>query len=241
MKLKREIAKLEDVAEGQRSYYRAEGNRFVLCDEIEIEMPDVAGLIAKRDELLATVARHRGVEDEYKTLKADKETRDTENAKKRGDWDALQGQMVEKHTAELRQRDERITALLGQVEARTVDAELTKAIAEAKGVPGLLLPALKPLVRLVEKDGIFTAQVVTETGTPRVADGKGTPFTVTDLVAEFKANELYGRAFEPSGAGGGGALKSTDNGGKIMTIPADNFDAVLANLDAVAKGTVKVA
>jgi hypothetical protein len=201
------IDKLEDVAEELRGLYSEKDGKFHLdVDGIE----DTGGLkralqaerkaredldkkikkweaLGKTDEEIAELIRKLD-EDEHK------------DAEKKGEWEKLRAQMNEKHAKELAKRDEQISALRGRLNAELVDAKATSAIAAQKGVPDLLLPHVQ---RHVKVDENFNVLVVDAKGDPRV-NGKGEPLSISELVAEMKSTETYGRAFEGTGHSGGG-------------------------------------
>ena len=54
--------------------------------------------------------------------------------------------------------------------------------------------------------------LVDANGTPRI-NAKGEPLTIKDVVAEMRASDTFGRAFEGSGASGGGTPPKTQSGG----------------------------
>lgn len=119
-------------------------------------------------------------------------------------FQAAKTQLIEKHNGELASRDERISALTGTVSSLLIDQVATAALAEAKGSVDLLLPHIKNNTRVKEADGKFTVEVVDKDGNARIGNGKGDPMTIKDLIAEMKASESFGRAFDASGASGSG-------------------------------------
>lgn len=122
--------------------------------------------------------------------------------------------MLEKHNKDLESKDGRIKALSGVVERHLVDAQATAAIAEAKGVPALLLPHVKASTRVIEEDGDFAVRVVDAQGNPRV-NGKGEYLSIADLVREMRESEVYGRAFDAPGGSGSGAQEGRNVQGSL--------------------------
>lgn len=148
---------------------------------------------------------YEGVDpEEFRRLKQEAEERAAKDAEAKGEWDKLKEQIVSKHQAELVSKEQRIQALQGALESHLIDARATAAIVAAKGVPQLLLPHVKSRLRVVEAEGKFDVQVLDASGGQLIADAKGTPAGIADLVESFKADPIYGRAFEASGASGGG-------------------------------------
>lgn len=85
-----------------------------------------------------------------------------------------------------------------------IDSQATSAIASNKGIPELLLPAIKSRTKVVKSaEGRFSSVVVDADGETRF-NGKGDPMTIAELVIELKDDKTYGRAFEADVQGGGG-------------------------------------
>lgn len=117
--------------------------------------------------------------------------------------DAARASIAEANKKELEKRDQRNQALQAQLYGMMVDSAAVSAVAEAKGVPELLLPFIKQQVKVVEQDGQFKVQVVDGQGEVRYG-ATGAPMTIKELVTEMKANEKYGRLFESEAPAGGG-------------------------------------
>ena len=132
--------------------------------------------------------------------------------------------MAAKHLADMQGKDTVITNYRAAVEQLLVDAQATAAIAEAKGIPQLLLPHIKGRVKVLEENGQFKVQILNAAGGQMVADAAGTPATFKHLIDEFKADPIYGRAFEGTGASGGGANQTrATSTGKPMALSAFNL------------------
>ena len=199
---------------------------------------EVAGLKANQAEALkeakaakAALKNYDGIDpEEYKALKAAAAEAEEKRAAAAGDFETLKKQMIEagakkektlidQHTRQLSERDAKEAKLTKSLEKRLVQAELTKAIAAAKGDPDLLLPYAERFVRTRETDDDFEAFVVDGSGNARVADGKGTPMTF-DMFVEQDLMQKFPRAFDGTGSSGGGASKSTGGAGGAKNIPA---------------------
>lgn len=217
MALKAKIDNLEGVDPAFHSLYAPaeDGSGFVLGVE-GAEDVYAAGLKSNRDAILAEkqqleekIKKYNGVDpDEYIRLKQAQEAQEREKHQQEGNWQALEKQLVERHQADTQAKDTRIKALETALHSELVESKLTNAIANAKGVPELLIQPMKRAVQVVELEGgKFTTKVVDPaTGQPRIGDTKGTPMSLDQLVEEFKANPVYGRAFEaPNNGGTGGA------------------------------------
>lgn len=141
--------------------------------------------------------------DEFKALKEQAEKLAQTEAEKKGQYEALLNQHTSKFNSDREKWTQREKQLFSTIENNLVDAQAASALAAEKGVVELLLPHVKRFVRVVEEDGRFQAQVVDAQGNPRIND-KHEPMTIHQLVQEMKSNTVYGRAFEGTGASGGG-------------------------------------
>jgi hypothetical protein len=111
------------------------------------------------------------------------------------------------HSREIEKRDGRERTLMSQVEKLLIDNQAAAAIAKHKGTPELLIPVLRPRLKVEEVDGVFSVKVLDEKGAQEFAihDSKAVPATIEDLVLKFKTDPVYGRAFEGSGQSGTGS------------------------------------
>ncbi|MBF0481702.1 MAG: hypothetical protein HQK81_12350 [Desulfovibrionaceae bacterium] len=231
MALKLTLENLDGLNEAQKPLYVERDGKFHLdVDGIE----DTSGLksalekerTARRD-FEKKYGQLKDVDpEEYARLKKEAEDRATADAEKKGQFDDLRARLVEKHKAELDAVTGKVTAMQSALEKHLVDAVATAAIAEAKGVPALLLPHVKASVKVVEVNGQYTVQVVDANGNERIMDGKGTPMTIADLVADMKKDEIFGRAFEGSGASGAGTHPSSGHNNNAKSMPRGQFFAL---------------
>jgi len=227
MALKLTVDSLEAVDEPLRGFYEQDGDKFKLkVDGVE----DTSGLRSALEkerkaarELEKKVKRWESLgksDEEIQSLLTAAEQAEQEKATKAGEWDKLRAQMNEKHEAALKAKADEASKMRTTLERYLVDAAATSAIAAAKGVPELLLPHVQQHVKVVEEDGDYIARVVDQRGDPRV-NAKGEHMTISELVAEMRQSEVFGRAFEASGntgigkqpgngAGGAGATKKSD-------------------------------
>ena len=121
-------------------------------------------------------------------------------------------QMAAKHQAEVEALRTEAGRYRGLLETNLIESQAVAAIAAAKGVPELLLPHLRGRVKVLEQDGKFNLQILDAAGNPMVADASGTPATFKHLVDSFKADPIFGRAFEGSGASGPGGSGNPGGG-----------------------------
>jgi hypothetical protein len=150
-------------------------------------------------------------------------------AQSKGDWATREQQLKDQlakditkreqhYESEIKTREEKLQGMQRALDRYIIEAQATAAISAAKGTPELLMPHIARQVRIVEENGEYVARILDAQGQPRIADIKGTPFTIRHLVEEMKADPIYGRAFEASGAGGSGASNANRAGGNAKTI-----------------------
>jgi hypothetical protein len=208
-------------------------------DELDGE---VAGLKAKNIELLIAqkdfkvkLAKFDGLDVARLTaLEQAEKDRETTNAKKRGDWEALSKKKDEDHLAALMAKDKAIAARDVKLEDALVGEAVTRAITEAEGNSLLLDHIVRAQVRL--EDG--QAVVVDAEGTRRLGD-KGDHLTITELVNEFKRNDAYAGAFAGTGSRGSGTPTGTGRGRMPSgTVDASDPDAMGKNLHGILDGTI---
>jgi hypothetical protein len=230
MALKLIIDSIEDVPEAVRTLYAEKEGKFHLdVDGIEDNTAIKADLrkankeAADRRKQLEAWAKLGKTPEEIEELVAAAAQADEDKLKNAGEWDKLRLQMNEKHELALKAKDVVIAAKDGEVgsmrktlERHLVDAQATAAIAAEKGVPTLLLPHVQKHIKVIrdEASDEYSVKVVDTKGDPRV-NAKGDPLTVQEFVAEMKANEIFGRAFEGSGQSGSGMQPGNGKGGGI--------------------------
>lgn len=227
MALKLTVDSLEAVDEPLRGFYEQDGDKFKLkVDGVD----DASGLksalekerkAARDAERAAAQWKKLGKSpDEIEQLLAAQAKLEEEKAEKAGEWNKLRAQMNEKHEAALKAKADEASKMRTTLERYLVDAAATSAIAAAKGVPELLLPHVQRHVKVVEEDGDYVARVVDAKGDPRV-NSKGEHMTISELVAEMRQSEVFGRAFEGSGNTGSGKQPGNGAGGAGATKKSD--------------------
>lgn len=227
--LKAIVESLEDIDETLREEYvevedgtfrlkALEG--FVPADKVQ----DVSGLKSalkkERENAAAAAKKAKALEeklggvdlDKYEEMLTAQAEAEEREAEKKGEWEKLKAQMREQHQKELETREQRTTRLKKELERHLIDSQATSAINELQGNVTLLLPHVKAHVTLIEgDDGSYKAQVVDDTGTPRV-NGDGNLLTIKDLVSEMRSSEVYAGAFKATEKSGGGTPPA--DGGK---------------------------
>lgn len=183
-------------------------------------------LLTKRDELLGELTGHKEKVRKYEEL-GDVDTiaqalAKLKEGKPADDKNNNKGfEELERHLrGELQSKEDKLNQFKNKFVADHVQAQLNAEIAAAKGVPELLTPVLKGRIEAAFDDD--KGFVITVLG----ADGKkmyknGEPATLTDLINEVKANEVYGRAFEGSGASGSGTRPSDGKTNGVVLDPKD--------------------
>lgn len=228
MAIKAIVTKLDEAPEALREHYtERDGKFFLSVDAVEgFSLEDVTGLKAALGKERTERERFEGLTTKFKDLDPDKvRTALTElealkaiDPTKEADklantkFESAKAQLVEKHTGEITERDQRINTLTKTVEELLIDAVATGALAEAKGAVDLLLPHVRANTRVKEVDGKMTVEVVDKAGNVRIADGKGTPMDISGLVAEMRQSEAFARAFEGGGQSGTGKEHDAQGG-----------------------------
>jgi regulator of replication initiation timing len=139
--------------------------------------------------------------DELGSLDPAKEADKIANTK----FEAAKSQLLERHGAEIKAKEDRIGQLTGEVERLLVEQVATTAIAEAKGSVELLLPHITKHTRVKEVDGKFITEVVDKDGNTRIADSAGTPMDIAGLVADMRRpGSPFERAFDAPDTSGSG-------------------------------------
>lgn len=229
MALKAIVEKIEDAPEDLRDHYTEVDGKFVLAVEPVggYALEDVSGLKSAlgkertaRETLERDVVRFKDIDpDKARTALAELEELKKIDPASEADkiantkFEAAKTQLLEKHGQDLSERDGRIKTLTGAVDGLVREQRATAAIAEAKGAVDLLLPHVLRFTRTVEKDGKFSVEVIDADGNGRIADSKGTPMTIKDLVAEMRQSETFGRAFDGEGHSGSGKQPDNPGGG----------------------------
>lgn len=225
MVLKVVVEKIEDVPESLREHYVPSDDGKFRLDGVEDTSGLKSALEKERQERKSSkeaLARFKDIDPEkYFEMATALEKIETDRLAKKGDYEKMLGQVTDKHKTELEARDKESGRLRSALEKNLIDAEATRAIAGAKGAPELLLPHVRQHVKVVEEDGEFVARVVGKDGTPRIGGADGSLMTIEQLVAEMRNSDIYGRAFEGTGASGSGASNSGARGGQKTISRAD--------------------
>jgi hypothetical protein len=135
------------------------------------------------------------------------------NGDGKANWEKMKTDLEAGHIKALSEKDKTVDGMRKTLESHLVDKEAVTAITEHKGAAALLLPHVRSQVKVFEDNGSYTVRVVDKDGDPR-GDGKGGFMGIKELVAEMKASQEFGRAFEASGTGGSGKPPASSKTGK---------------------------
>tara|TARA_R110000851_G_C13096546_1_gene567513 strand:- start:40 stop:771 length:732 start_codon:yes stop_codon:yes gene_type:complete len=114
---------------------------------------------------------------------------------------------------QLEEKDTALNTLRSGMLNDKVESLLDEAIREQKGFADLLKPVLKDRVRAdLDAAGQLKVTILDKNGNPKLIDN-GKDATIADLVAEYKTNEIYSRAFDGTGITGTGTRNSSGSTG----------------------------
>lgn len=192
-----------------------------------------ANLLKEKQDAVSKASQFDGMDsadvESYKTYKKEKANADRKKKEDAGKFEDLEKQLIAKHGEELSKKDVRIKKLYGILTEKLVDAELTTSLAKKGGQPHLILHALKDHVGIVEDDKGIRAQVIDPiTKNVKIADDKGTPMSMDQLVDSFHTKAEWAGAFAGTKQSGmGNSNKNHGKGFEGKTMTQTEF----ANLD----------
>lgn len=206
---------LEGVAPELATVLQSDAAKAVIAAAIEAAK---SPLVQNRDKVLGDLAAQKARLKQYddlgglETLTAAQQARaEAAEAARIAAETSTNAETVKKHYSEqLSAKDQELNALRTSILDEKVSNKLNSAIREAKGVPELLEPHLRNRIKAELVGGKVQITVLNAAGAPMLNDN-GKEATMADLMAEFKGNAIYGRAFEaPQASGSGGrASEST--------------------------------
>jgi len=149
----------------------------------------------------------------HQELQRIKEQELKQKAEKTGDWETVKKQMQEGFNKEIDTYKQELSILQNQIKT----AQVSTAIASAKGNPKLLTPHVNSFVSSVKNEnGGYDLIVIDNAGKQRFND-KGDPLTISELLSEMRNDNDFAMAFESSGSTGSGSM-SIAKSGKAQTI-----------------------
>ena len=191
---------------------------------------ETKGLVENKTKLLGQMDKLKNNQlpedfdlEGYNKLLSEKETLDKkaqeladQELEGKGQWEALKIQLNETHTTAFStmesEKNTEIAGLKTALSDHLIENSAMKAIGAEKGNSLFLMPHMKSqLATVQDENGKWGVHVIGEDGKQRMSEDQSKPFEVTDLVAQFKANEAFAGAF-PNLDGGAG--DPTPPGGK---------------------------
>ncbi|GAB4182040.1 MAG: hypothetical protein OHK0024_21260 [Thalassobaculales bacterium] len=121
-------------------------------------------------------------------------------------------------------------ALVARLEDSLIETAAAQAIQAARGHEALLLPLLRPRLRLVERGSGLAVEVQGE-------DGRGQPLPA--LLEAMRTDARYAPAFAPVRPAGSGALGAAP-AAAVPAISIRDQAALNANVAAIAAGRLRV-
>jgi len=203
----------------------------VMAEQKTVVETETNGLVANKEKLLTQMGKlkenqvpegydaegyQKFVSESAELEKKQKELADQELEGK-GQWEALKLQLVETNANALAKATEEsagtISSLRSALDKELIENNAIKAIEAEKGNSHFLLPHMRGHMKTVEGENGYEVHVLDDKGNQRFQDDATTPFAVKDLVAEFKANELYAPAFPDFNQGSGNDVNTGGQGG----------------------------
>lgn len=216
------VDSLDAVPEDARPFYRkAPDGKFnlITAESIDKLESSLGNTKRERDEAkrrAALVDQWEGLgksADEIKALLEREAAADEERAKAAGEWDKLKAQMESNFNKERETFTQKEQRLQTALEKHLIGEAATRAIAEEKGVPTLLLPHVERRVKVTETDDGYSVVVLDDDGKTPKLNAENKPMSIRELVASMRDDETFGRAFEGSGHSGGGGTGGSGGGG----------------------------
>ena len=136
--------------------------------------------------------------------------------------DAQVKQLVNQHKKDIQSIQDREGLYKNQLQKVLIDDAAKAAILNAGGderTIAYMLPEVKRHLNLSEtQQGVFKAEVQDSLGNPRIGDASGSAMTVSQLVEEMKAQDLWAGAFPGKNKSGGGRQSDGSGGAPGATL-----------------------
>lgn len=257
-----EFDKLDPVV--QKEYTKRGDAWFLIVDKVDnLSLEDVGGLRSALENEKEENRQLKAKVQAFGELTPEQATAAIETAKRlasavpedkvKAQIEEHGKQLTEKHSGELKKRDERNGFLTRELERNLIENAATAAIAKHKGRVKLLLPIIRSQLKMVEEDGQLHARVVNAKGVQQITrrDGADGPMSIEEYVESLKSQEDYQGAFDAPDASGGGsenddtttkkpAERSGGGNGKPIQINQSDTDAINNNVDKIASGEAVV-
>ena len=231
------IESIDTVPEKFRSLYVEKGGKYVFQDPAVLAR-SMENAKREREEYRKRAAAVEKWEqlgkspDEIAELLNAQKKAEEEKHLKAGEWEKVKANMLSEHEKALRSKDEELAKMRATIDQRLIAADATREIAALKGAPELLLPHVQKYTKVVEENGEFVARIIDARGEFR-SNARGEYLTIKDLVAEMRESDVFSRAFDGTGAGGGGAPVKGSAGGGQKQMTRKDFEA----MDHAARAT----
>jgi len=216
MALKRKITKevFDKLSADLKAEYVEKDGEYVLDVDGDDNNEDVGALRRAKDR---EVQARKDAEKKAREAEAKLAELDGNDARKRGDIEALEKSWKDKYDKDTGELKTKLEAKDGFISKSLVDNVASSIAAEISTTPALILPHIR--ARL-------TADLEGDTPTTKVlgADGKPSASTVDDLKKEFVDNKEFATIIRASKASGGGAPdkgQRTRLGGASHNQPGD--------------------
>lgn len=145
-----------------------------------------------------------------------------------------------KYAAQVREANERATALDQRLKGELIDRHLAEAIATHQGLDHFLRPALRELVTVEEGDegdGLVVRVLDKPGGDVKLAFPKGEaprPMTVREFVGELKTDDRWVNAFHGASVGGSGGGQNGTGRVTVQSAAAKQHLASLSPAERIA-------
>lgn len=198
-----------------KEFLESEDGKPLLEDYIQKEKEPV---INKNQELLDELKQYKSEVSKYKEFgdpdtlaeivenhkkaKTEAEKAQEEKMKEEGKFHELEEHLRN----QIQEKDETLRQFQNRVAQEQAMSSLRQTIQKHEGIPELLEPAAKERIRAeYDGDGV-SISVLDKDGNTMFKDGKEA--TLDDLIAEFRSNDTYHRAFNGTGNSGTGTRPS---------------------------------
>lgn len=152
--------------------------------------------------------------------------------------------LEDKWSGDLKREQDEKQKLATQLQKAVVTQAAIAEIARLKGNQELLLPVIERAARAEpDEHGNYVPRILDENGNARISmkQGNTDKMDLKEFVESLRKNDTYSVCFEGAGASGAGTKgdgRATGDGGK--SVRWGDSEALSANLDAIADGTMSV-
>ncbi len=260
-KAKARLKSIDDLPDALKELYAPEADgTFVLQVEAVdgFALENVKGLRSALEkersaaaELKATLSKlgDRSIDDVLKSheqvLEWQKSGSPDDKARK--EIESIKSQMATAHGKELASLKQELATAEAQLLGEIGTSKLQQAIVARKGNVKLLMPVASPHLRVRKVDGKYVTEVIGGDGVVRISPkNPQAPMSPEEFVDELASDRDYAMCFEASGNSGGGATGGGQSGGTAArsgaakTVSRSDAEAMQANFDGIADGSVKV-